>query len=404
VTQVTARYYQSDDNVFWKAPFLNGTAICEDIFMRILRFNSLFVSLLLALLIAAFPTAVGAHCDGMDGPVVKAAQRALEKGNVNLALIWVLQKDEREVTAAFQRAVAVRKLSREARELADRYFFETLVRLHRAGEGESYEGLKPAGRDLGPAIPAADKAIDTGSIQPLLGLFPAASHTGVRERFAAAAARKNYKMNDVEAGREYVKAYVSFMHYVEEQYGSENAAHDHHQTSVPGTQKDVHATAEQHRHETKEDRIGEIRIPRSLKTEHDELHSELAKAIAAGGRVGEAAKEVASLLHPHFVKEEEYALPQLGLLRTIAEGRVTPEMAQAIALADRLKAELPEMLKEHKAIVAALDKLANSAKAENKMSFVHFAEKLTLHAQTEEEVLYPASILIGDYLKLTLRK
>ena len=369
--------------------------------MRTLRSNSLSIALLLALSIAILPPAVEAHCDGMDGPVVKAAQEALEKGNVNLALIWVLKKDEREIAEAFQRAVAVRKLSRQARELADTYFFETLIRIHRAGEGEPYDGLKPAGRDLGPAIPAADKAIDTGSLEPLLALFPVGAHDGIRERFEAVAARKNYKTNDVEAGREYVTAYVAFMHYVEELRGTEGEARGHQHPPAVETHKESHA-AEQHRHETKG--VVDLQIPHSLKTEHDELHSELAKAIAAGGRVSEAAQEVARLLHPHFVKEEEYALPQLGLLRPLAEARITPDMAQAIALADRLKRDLPEMLEEHKSIVAALDKLAAAAKAENKTQFVHFAEKLTLHAQTEEQVLYPASILIGEYLNLTLRK
>ena len=185
------------------------------------------MALLLALSIALLPLAVEAHCDGMDGPVVKAARQALEKGNVNLALIWVLKKDEREIAEAFRRAVAVRKFSSEARELADSYFFETLVRIHRDGEGEPYDGLKPAGRDLGPAIPAADKAIDTGSLEPLLTLFTANAHAGIQERFEAVLARKNYKKDDVEAGREYVKAYVAFMHHVEELRGSVEEAHRH---------------------------------------------------------------------------------------------------------------------------------------------------------------------------------
>jgi hypothetical protein len=340
----------------------------------------------------------------MDGPVVKAAQQALEKGNVNLALIWVLRKDEREIAEAFRRAVAVRKLSREARWLADSYFYETLVRIHRAGEGEAYDGLKPAGRDLGPAIPAADKAIDTGSLEPLLSLFTANAHAGIQERFEAVLARKNHKNDDVEAGREYVRAYVALMHHVEELRGSGGEANSHQHPAAVGAHKDARVTAEQHQHEHQTKGNVDFQIPHSLKTEHDELHSQLAKAIAAGGRTGEAAQEVARLLHPHFVKEEEYALPQLGLLRPLADARITPDMAQAIALADRLKRDLPEMLKEHKSIVAALDKLAAAAKTENKTQFARFAEKLKLHAQTEEEVLYPASILIGEYLRLTIKK
>ena len=92
---------------------------------------------------------------------VKAAQKALEMGNVNLVLIWVQKTDGNEIEKAFQKTLAVRKLNRQAKELGDTYFFETLVRIHRAGEGAPYTGLKPAGRDLGPAIPTADKALET---------------------------------------------------------------------------------------------------------------------------------------------------------------------------------------------------------------------------------------------------
>ena len=107
------------------------------------------------------PNRALAHCDGLDGPVVKGAQNALETGNVNLVLIWVQKKDEGELKKVFQQALAVRKLNPQAKELADMHFFETLVRIHRAGEGAPYTGLQPAGRDLGPAIPAADKALKT---------------------------------------------------------------------------------------------------------------------------------------------------------------------------------------------------------------------------------------------------
>ena len=148
----------------------------------------------------------------------------------------------------------------------------------------------------------------------------------------------------------------------------------------------------------------ELRIPHSLKLEHEELHAELVKATGEGGKVGEAAKVVTNALHPHFVKEDEYALPPLGLLSLLAEGKVEPEMTKVLAMTDRLKVELPHMIQEHQAIVAALQTLVNSAKEEKKMEYVRFAEKLTLHAQTEEEVLYPAAILIGEHLKLKLGK
>ena len=148
----------------------------------------------------------------------------------------------------------------------------------------------------------------------------------------------------------------------------------------------------------------EFKIPKPLTEEHEELHAELAQAVEEGGKVGEAAKGVAKLLHPHFVKEEEYALPPLGLLSQVAEGKVSPEMRDVLRMTDRLRAELKEMLAEHKAVVVALKSLADAAKKENKVSYTLFAKKLMLHAKTEEEVLYPAAILTGEYIKLKLKK
>jgi hypothetical protein len=159
-----------------------------------------------------------AHCDGMDGPVVAAARRALETGDANPVLIWVQQKDEAEVKLAFQTTLKVRGLSPEAKELADRYFFETVVRLHRTAEGAPYTGLKPAGRDLGPAIPAADKALAEGSSEQLQQLLAKALQSGLREHFERTLARKKFRADDLAAGRQYVEAYVEYVHYVERIY------------------------------------------------------------------------------------------------------------------------------------------------------------------------------------------
>lgn len=145
-------------------------------------------------------------------------------------------------------------------------------------------------------------------------------------------------------------------------------------------------------------------IPSPLKLEHEELHAELVKATQAGGRVGEAAKGVARVLHDHFVKEEEFALPPIGLLSSLARGEVDDSMKSVFGMTDRLKAELPKMLEEHKAVVAALEKLIVAAEAEKKPEHARFAKKLMLHAQTEEEVLYPAAVLIGEYLKLKFER
>lgn len=148
----------------------------------------------------------------------------------------------------------------------------------------------------------------------------------------------------------------------------------------------------------------EFKIPEPLEDEHEELHEELMRVITeVKGDTGKAAKKVAEIMHPHFVKEEEYAIPPLGLLAPLAKGEMTTEMADILRLTDRLKAEIPQMLAEHRAIVDALLKLADVAAKEDRMEVSFFAKKLIRHVQTEEEVLYPASILIGEYLKLKLK-
>jgi hypothetical protein len=144
-------------------------------------------------------------------------------------------------------------------------------------------------------------------------------------------------------------------------------------------------------------------IPRPLKREHEELHDMLRKATKEPGELGEAANAVAKLMHPHFLKEEEYALPPLGLLHDLARGKVTPDMRDVLEMTDRLKANLDQMLEEHKLIVAALVKLSAAAKKAGKREYAKFADALMLHAQTEEEVSYPTAILIGEYVKDKLR-
>lgn len=156
-----------------------------------------------------------AHCDGLDGPVVKAARKALETGDPNYVLVWVKKDDEAALRAAFERTLAVRKTGGEARDLADTWFFETLVRIHRTGEGAPYTGLKPAGRDLGPVIPAADKALESGSEEELVKMLLKEVEAGVREHFKAVREKKDFKPADVAAGREYVEAYVQYVHFAE---------------------------------------------------------------------------------------------------------------------------------------------------------------------------------------------
>ncbi|TAN39877.1 MAG: hypothetical protein EPN25_09845 [Nitrospirae bacterium] len=160
------------------------------------------------------PAQVSAHCDTLDGPVVVTARAALEKGDVTPVLKWVKKEDEKDIRDRFHKTLAVRKQGREAQELADLYFFESLVRIHRAGEGAPYTGLKP-GEAVEPAVAAADKALETGSVDLLVRLVADAAEKGIRERFTRAAGARKHAEHTVEAGRQFVAAYVDFTHYVE---------------------------------------------------------------------------------------------------------------------------------------------------------------------------------------------
>jgi hypothetical protein len=145
--------------------------------------------------------------------VVRTARKALESGKVAPVLAWVQAKDEAEIKAAFDQTLAVRKLGSEAKALADHYFFETLVRVHRAGEGAPYTGLKPAGGVQDPALAAADKAIDTGKPEAVAKLLVDAVKAGLHERFAHLRALKA-PGDDVAKGRQWVAAYVAYVHFV----------------------------------------------------------------------------------------------------------------------------------------------------------------------------------------------
>jgi hypothetical protein len=185
--------------------------------------------LLVALAMSVLPPARAvAHCDGLDGPVVNAARAALEARNVALVAIWVQPQDEPEIRRAFEQTLVVRSLSPQAKELADRFFFETVVRVHRAGEGAAFTGLKPAGRDLGPAIPAADRALEERTLEPLMMLLTDTMRDRLRQHFHEAVTARAYDVGDVTAGRAYVRAYVEFIHYVERLYeASTIGAHGH---------------------------------------------------------------------------------------------------------------------------------------------------------------------------------
>jgi hypothetical protein len=164
-----------------------------------------------------------AHCDTMDGPVIKDAWIAIEKNNVNYVLKWVQPENEAELKDAFILSMKVRELSPEAKILADKYFFETLVRLHRSGEGLPYTGVKPSGTPVDDKILAADKSIEIGNLSPLKDKVSKEILPELTERFEKVMALRNFDVNNVEAGREYVEAYVKFFKFAE----GEEEGHNH---------------------------------------------------------------------------------------------------------------------------------------------------------------------------------
>jgi hypothetical protein len=170
----------------------------------------------------------------MDGPVVIDAKIALERKDITPVLKWIRPENEAELKAAFTRTLIVRTQGKEARELADQFFFETLVRVHRAGEGAPYTGLKPAGTTLATAIEAADHALDSDNADALIKEVTEEVSTGIWQRFTEAVEKKKYAQHTVEAGREYVAAYVEFVHYVEALHATvaRAAANDHGEAAV----------------------------------------------------------------------------------------------------------------------------------------------------------------------------
>jgi hypothetical protein len=193
-------------------------------------------------LFAVPPTVASAHCDTLDGPVVAAARAALESGKLEPVLAWVQPADEREIRTAFASARTVRTSGKEARALADRWFFETVVRVHRAGEGAPFTGVKPAGTP-DPAVAATDRAIAAGDAAPLEDLLVAAVRRGLGAHLARIQ-RERPPAGDVDAGRRWVAAYVPLVHWAE---GVHAAA------SGPGTESapaaaDHHAPGHGHAH------------------------------------------------------------------------------------------------------------------------------------------------------------
>ncbi len=166
-----------------------------------------------------------------------------------------------------------------------------------------------------------------------------------------------------------------------------------------------HSDAQHHAsesHKAGENVATQLKAPAAMVVEHKEIHKMLDDATQLPGKTGEAAQALLKVMGPHFIKEEEYALPPLGILPLLAEGKALSgaDRKSAIAMTDKLKADLPGMLQDHKMVVLSLNALVEAAEAENHPEVIEFAKKLKLHAETEEEVSYPAAILVGKYLKL----
>jgi hypothetical protein len=158
---------------------------------------------------------ISAHCDTLDGPVISAAKKSLTTGNINYTLIWVMPEHEQEIKTSFQKALGSSDF--------ETTFFEDLVRLHREGEGALYTGLKPTGT-LDPKISAADEAIIKSSLEPLAPYLTPETEDGVHERLHEVLQKKNFEVNNLSAGRDFVDAYVRYMHFVE---GEEEHVHNH---------------------------------------------------------------------------------------------------------------------------------------------------------------------------------
>lgn len=193
--------------------------------------KKLFIIMSLSLLLVSTPQA-GAHCDTMDGPVIKDAQTALAAGDVTKVLKWVLPKHEQEIKELFQQVLTVRRQGEPAKSLSERYFFESLVRIHRAGEGAPYTGLKPAGQ-VEPVIAASDKALHQENVDELVSKITQRIEHEIRRRFETALQNKKHINDNVETGRAYVRAYVDYTHYIESLHKTITAAVHEHGSSAP---------------------------------------------------------------------------------------------------------------------------------------------------------------------------
>ena len=200
------------------------------------------------------PLTASAHCDTMEGPTVADGFKAMDTNNINYVLKWVQPKYEKEITEKFNLSMKVKDLSPNAKVLAEQYFFSELVRVHRAGENAPFDGLKPYGTPIDEKVKAADKSIEVGNLSPLEGLLEKEKMPELKERFERVMSLKNFDVNNVEAGREYIEAYVMFFKFAEgeeEHHGAgegHGAVASHGAASAHGSMHETHETMhEQHK-------------------------------------------------------------------------------------------------------------------------------------------------------------
>jgi hypothetical protein len=158
---------------------------------------------------------------------VKAAKKALETGNINYILIWIPQESEKELKGVFEKTLRARQAGKDAQEVADDWFFETAIRLHRAGEGAPYTGMKPAGLSEGPVVPKAEKAIETGNPKETIEFILKTVEEDLTHRFRHVMEKKKYDVNDVAAGREFIAGFIGWVVYSHHLYMSVAGGGEH---------------------------------------------------------------------------------------------------------------------------------------------------------------------------------
>lgn len=204
-----------------------------------MKTTRIFITSLVALaLTVGIYSQASAHCDTLDGPVVQDARKALSAGDVTPVLKWVQAKDEKTVKAAFKTALATQ--GKPQQQAAEHKFFSSLVRIHRAGEGAPFTGLKPAG-SVAPVIAQADKSLQDGAPEPLISMVNEAIGKGIQERYDKVAEAYKHKDESLQKGREFVAAYVEYTHYVERlQLDAEGHAAHHGEQKKHAPEKHKH--------------------------------------------------------------------------------------------------------------------------------------------------------------------